>query len=57
MRVLLTAVAAAIRTGGVAVARRLRMLEGDQIGADDVNIATTSAFDLPGHLAAKAGPA
>src|SRR6516162_2065758 len=28
-----------------------------QIGADDVNSLTTSAFDLPGRLAAKAGPA
>src|SRR3954451_7296796 len=28
-----------------------------QIGADDVNPLTTSAFDLPGHLAAKADPA
>src|SRR5918997_1243370 len=30
---------------------------GPQIGADAVNPVTTSAFDLPDHLAAKADPA
>jgi hypothetical protein len=30
---------------------------GPQIGTDDVTSRTNSAFDLPGHLAAKADPA
>jgi hypothetical protein len=35
----------------------VRAVQPTQIGADDVNSLTASAFDLPGRLAAKAGPA
>ena len=37
--------------------RANRLARRPQIGADDVNPLTTSAFDLPGRLAAKADPA